>query len=199
MNDSEIHFMNMKNKIELHKQKIEYTLKVSNRARTMRLAIYCDGAFVVTVPQDMNQNLVEQFIIKKSKWVINKLEYFKGFAGSTFLRGGTKDFIKHKEKASALAQRRIEYFNEYYDFKFNIINIKNQKTRWGSCSRKGNLNFNYKIALLPGHLADYIIVHELCHLGEFNHSQKFWNLVSKTVPGYLEMRRELKNTNVVFH
>ena len=62
--------------------------------------------------------------------------------------------------------------------------------------KKGNINFNYKIALLPVHLADYIIVHELCHLGQFNHSQKFWNLVAKTFPNYLEIRKELKNIRI---
>lgn len=71
--------------------------------------------------------------------------------------------------------------------------IRNQKSRWGSCSTKGNLNFNYKLAIIPSHLADYVIVHELCHLGEFNHSQKFWDLVAKTMPGYKEMRNELKH------
>ena len=58
------------------------------------------------------------------------------------------------------------------------------------------MNFNYKIALLPERLADYIIVHELCHLEEFNHSQKFWNLVAKEIPDYLNARRELKKSGV---
>ena len=189
----------MKKHIELHKKKIAYTLKVSSRARRMRLAIYCDGAFVVTVPQNMNQGLVEQFIIKKSQWVIDKLEYFKSFSGTLFIKSTKKDFADHKEEALALAERRVEHFNKIYKFQFNKINIKNQKTRWGSCSRKGNLNFNYKIALLPQRMADYIIVHELCHLGEFNHSRKFWNLVAKTMPDYLDIRNELKRNKVSFY
>ncbi len=109
-----------------------------------------------------------------------------------------KDFIHHKEEALAFAEMRVKYFNKFYKFTFNKINIKNQKTRWGSCSKNGNINFNYKIALLPQHLADYIIVHELCHLGEFNHSRKFWNLVAKTIPDYLEIRNELKKSNMSF-
>jgi len=102
------------------------------------------------------------------------------------------DYLKYKENALALAENRIRYFNKIYQFWLNAINIKNQKTRWGSCSRKGNLNFNYKIALLPLQLADYIIVHELCHLGEFNHSRKFWDLVGKTIPDYGLLRNELR-------
>ncbi len=185
--------------IELHKKDIAYTLRVSKRARRMRLAIYCDGAFVVTVPRQMDQSLVERFLIQKSQWVLDKLASFKGLSGTVFVRGGKKDFAAHKEEALVLAQKRIEHFNKIYKFTFNKINIKNQKTRWGSCSRKGNLNFNYKIALLPPHLADYIIVHELCHLGEFNHSRKFWNLVAKTIPDYLEIRNELNRSGKRFH
>ena len=186
----------MKKQIALHEKKVEYTLKVSNRARRMRLAIYCDGAFVVTVPRNMNQGLVEQFIIKKSQWIIDKLEYFKSFSGKIFIKSTKKDFADHKEEALALAERRIEHFNKIYKFEFNKINIKNQKTRWGSCSRKGNLNFNYKIALLPQRMADYIIVHELCHLGQFNHSRKFWNLVSKAFPDYQEIKAEIRKQSM---
>ncbi len=97
-----------------------------------------------------------------------------------------------------LAQKRLEYFNKFYGFKINKINIKNQKTRWGSCSKKGNLNFNYKIALVGDGLADYIIVHELCHLKEFNHKQKFWNLVALAIPDYLAIKRELKKNRISF-
>lgn len=105
---------------------------------------------------------------------------------------GGKRFDQYKEKARTLAEERIRHFNQAYDFKFNRISIKNHKSRWGSCSRKGNLNFNYKIALLPERLADYIIVHELCHLGELNHSRKFWDLVAKTIPDYSKARKELR-------
>lgn len=187
----------MKNQIELNDKKIEYTLKISKRARKMRLAVYCDGNFVVTAPRNVNQSLIEQFIIKKAQWVIGKLEYFKNFEGKIIPQSNESNFPQYKNQAMAVAQNRIGYFNELYCFKFNKINIRNQKTRWGSCSKKGNLNFNYKIALLPPRLADYIIVHELCHLGEFNHSYKFWNLVAKTMPDYLERRGELRRVGVV--
>ena len=98
-----------------------------------------------------------------------------------------------------MAQKKVLKFNKIYKFKYNKINIKNQKTRWGSCSVKGNLNFNYKIALLPEKLAEYIVVHELCHLGEFNHSYKFWKLVEKTIPDYLEIKEDLKKSGLRFH
>lgn len=186
----------MKKQIELHKRKIDYTLRLSKRARRMRLAIYRGGAFVVTAPQFENQNIIEQFIIKKSQWILDKLDYFKKFSDISLVKSDKKYFSEHKKVALALAEERIEHFNNIYKFKFNKINIKNQKTRWGSCSSKGNLNFNYKIALLSQQISDYIIVHELCHLGEFNHSQKFWNLVAKTIPDYLEIKNKLKRTGV---
>ena len=108
------------------------------------------------------------------------------------VRRVNKKYKENKEKARALAKERLEYFNAFYGYKWGKIAIRNQKTRWGSCSKKGNLNFNYKIALLPQKYSDYIIVHELCHLGEFNHSKNFWDLVAKTVPDYLVIRKDLR-------
>ena len=186
----------MKRKIELHKKEVEYTLKISKKARIMRLTVYQGGEFVVTAPQSIHESLIEQFIIKKSQWVIDKIEYFKRFSGQIFLKSGKRDFVKYKDEALILAQRRIEYFNTIYNFEINKISIKNQKTRWGSCSKKGNINFNYKIALLPQELSDYIIVHELCHLGELNHSRKFWSLIYKTIPNFSERREQLKKFNL---
>lgn len=189
----------MQRKIKLRKEEIEYTLKISKRARRMRLAIYCDGNFVVTAPENISENIVEQFIIKKSQWVLDKLNYFKSISGQAFAKDDKRDYKKYKDRARDLAEKRIEHFNKICGFKFNKINIKNQKTRWGSCSKKGNLNFNYKIALLPEKLADYIIIHELCHLKEFNHSQKFWNLVAKIIPNYIEAKSELKKSGLRFY
>lgn len=102
-------------------------------------------------------------------------------------------YLKYKKIARTLVYERLDYFNKFYGFKWNKISIRNQKTRWGSCSKAGNLNFNYKIALLSPEIADYIIVHELCHLREFNHSQNFWDLVEKTIPNYKAIQAKLKN------
>lgn len=104
--------------------------------------------------------------------------------------------MKHREAAREFIHARLAYWNQFYGFKYNRVSIKNTKSRWGSCSRKGNLNFNYKLALIPAHLADYVIVHELCHLGEFNHGPKFWKLVEKAMPDYKERRRALKMVRV---
>ncbi|MDP2944335.1 MAG: M48 family metallopeptidase, partial [bacterium] len=84
------------------------------------------------------------------------------------------------------------HFNRFYNFKYRRISIRDQKTRWGSCSRTGNLNFSYRVLELTPAAADYIIIHELCHLREFNHCVRFWALVAKTVPDYVRLRRELR-------
>jgi hypothetical protein len=186
----------MKKEIEVCEKKIEYTLRISKRARRMRLAVYCDGSCVVTVPRTMNENLVEKFIIEKAQWVINKIDLFKKSGYRPRKINSKAEFLQHKARAFEIVKNRIGYFNQFYNFRFNSINIKNQKTRWGSCSKKGNLNFNYKIALITPEMADYIVVHELCHLGEFNHSQNFWGLVSKTLPNYLEIKNQFKKINI---
>jgi hypothetical protein len=87
---------------------------------------------------------------------------------------------------------RLAVFNTHYNFAYKRVFIKNQKSCWGSCSLQRNLNFNYKLAFLPSHLADYVIVHELCHLAELNHSPRFWSLVARTCPEYKQRRKELK-------
>ena len=87
----------------------------------------------------------------------------------------------------------IEMDNAYYKFEYGRVNIRDQKSRWGSCSRQGNLNFNYRLLFLNSAVRDYVIVHELCHLKEFNHSSRFWELVSRQTPDYKILRNQLKH------
>lgn len=112
-------------------------------------------------------------------------------------------YQKHKEETRRLVHERLPYFMERYQTVHRIqfkpqgkISIKNTMTRWGSCSSKGNLNFSFRLALLPKHLSDYIIIHELCHLAEFNHSSKFWDLVALEAPLYNQYRHELKSESL---
>ncbi len=107
-------------------------------------------------------------------------------------------FKKYKPIALAFILDRLKFYNNHYQLSYNKVRVKNTKTMWGSCSEKANLNFNYKVALLPIELADYIIVHELCHLKEFNHSQRFWDLVAKTIPNYDALRKKLNNRDFVY-
>ena len=109
-----------------------------------------------------------------------------------WMRRNRRQYLRTREHARSLVQERIRHFNAHYGFRVGRIFIKNHKSRWGSCSEKGNLNFNYKIALLPVELADYIIVHELCHLREMNHSPSFWRLVEEIMPDHQVRRRALR-------
>ena len=104
----------------------------------------------------------------------------------------TKHYLENKEAARALILERLAYFNQHYTYEWNRVSIRNQKRCWGSCSSKKNLNFSYKLLLLPPHLCDYIIVHELCHLKEMNHGKAFWQLVAETLPDYKTRVKELK-------
>ncbi|NCT54906.1 M48 family metallopeptidase [Candidatus Falkowbacteria bacterium] len=106
------------------------------------------------------------------------------------------DFLKNKEKAREIILERLKHFSLLYDLSHGRVSIRNQKTRWGSCSKQGNLNFNYRLVHLREELLDYVIVHELCHLKEFNHGSGFWDLVAKTTPKHRELRRELKNIRI---
>lgn len=99
--------------------------------------------------------------------------------------------IEHKNDVKKLIMERLEFYNASYGYKYGRVTIKNQSSRWGSCSSKGNINFNYRLKFLSEKLRDYVIVHELCHLGQLNHSQAFWDLVARTMPDYRELRAEL--------
>jgi len=182
----------MRRKTVLCDREVEYTVKKSTRARRLRVAVYCDASVVVTVPVDFGEHKIEKFLKEKAGWVLDKLDYFLRLGKTVRIGGGRRDYKKYREQAREFVIKKIEKMNEIYNFSFKKIFIKNHKTRWGSCSKKKNLNFNYKIIFLPERLAEYIVVHEMCHLQEFNHSQKFWNLVSRAVPNYKEMTKQIK-------
>ena len=157
----------------------------------MRIAIKGDGTCVVTVPKRVLIAEVDRLVQKRSAWIKEALENLKKNPRPYSWVGTTAELKKFKSSAMRLAKDRLLHFNKVYGFRVASVGIRNQKSRWGSCSSTGRLNFTYKIALLPPHLADYIIVHELCHLGEMNHSKRFWALVARTMPEYRKLKHEL--------
>lgn len=88
--------------------------------------------------------------------------------------------------------KRVRYYCETMGVTVGYVTVKSQKTRWGSCSAKGNVNFNYQLAFLPDKLLDYVVIHELAHRRHMNHSRAFWAEVEKYCPDYLERREQLK-------
>lgn len=180
--------------IEKPNNKIHYKLRTSKRAKYMRIAVYPGGSVVVTVPTGQSLGKTEYFIQQKSRWILTKLLQFgKSTKPIIDSRGSKSDFQNYKLRAREIVSERVGVLNFNYNFSYNRISIRNGKTRWGSCSRKGNLNFNYKILFLPPSVRDYIITHELCHLKEFNHSKGFWALVARTQPNYKQIRHQLKS------
>ena len=92
--------------------------------------------------------------------------------------------------------KRVQEIARNLGFKIGKISIRGQKTRWGSCSTSGNLSFNYNLLRFRKEVIDYVIIHELCHLREMNHSKKFWKVVEELCPDYKLLRRELKNHSI---
>ncbi len=174
-------------------RKIPYELKKSKKAKRIRLAVHCDGNVVVTSPFGVETFIIEKFVADKKQWLLDKISFFKNVDSKAIRTFSNKDYLENREKALYLVQERIKFYNRIYNFQYSKVSIKNQKTLWGSCSRRKNLNFNYKIIFLPQRQQDYIIVHEMCHLKEFNHSNKFWALVEKAIPNYLDIKKELRN------
>ena len=158
----------------------------------MRIAVYCDGSVVAVHPINLTQPRILSIIENKIDWIKEKINFFNSRQNIGVSKGTKKDFLKNKSQAFELVKNRVEYFNQFYKFHYNKILIKNQKTRWGSCSAKKNLNFNYKIIFLPKELQDYLIVHELCHLKEFNHSKKFWGLVKLKITNLEQVSKALR-------
>lgn len=173
-----------------------YTLKTSIRAKYLRITIHPGGEVIVTVPRLMKTEQVDLFLQKKRNWIEKKVRLMEKYPKKNNTVLSKKEISILKQKALLFIQERLEYYNTFYNYRWNKISVRSQKTRWGSCSQKGNLNFNYKIALLPEDLANYIIVHELCHLKAFNHSRFFWDLVAKTIPDHRKKRQELRRVGV---
>jgi predicted metal-dependent hydrolase len=98
----------------------------------------------------------------------------------------------YRRQARDIFPERITRCNIAYGFQYGRVSIKDQKSRWGSCSRKGNLNFNWRLLLAPLPVLDYVVYHELAHLKEPNHSPRFWAVVAGPCPEYRERRRWLK-------
>ncbi len=171
---------------------ISYIIKSRKGAKGVRISVHTDTPVVITKSRLVPEILAHNFLKSKATWIQEKIEELSKKPKKLLAHYSTKDFKENKQNAYVLVHNKILHFNNFYKFEVKSVTIRNQKTRWGSCSGKGNLNFNYKIIFLPEELQDYIIVHELCHLKEMNHSKNFWALVAKQVPDYKDRINKIK-------
>ena len=158
----------------------------------MRITVAPGGIVRVTVPLQMPRFFVERFVAQKAQWITETVARQRKHKPSVLPRATRAHYKEYKEAARRLVHERIVELNSAYNFRFSRITIRNQKRLWGSCSKDGGLNFNYRVLFLPLELRDYIIVHELCHLREMNHSARFWELVGWTIKDPKKVRKQFK-------
>ncbi len=180
-----------------NKDAIEYNLIRSSR-KTIAIQVSPDGSVTVRAPNRCSRAAAEEYVQKNREWIRRTQAQLQNRAREQKdyrerLPEWTKeDYEKHQELARQVLQRRAEYYARQMQVSYGRVAVKDQKTRWGSCSAKGNLNFNWRLILAPGEVLDYVVVHELAHRREMNHSVRFWNLVESVLPDYQQRKRWLK-------
>lgn len=160
--------------------------------RGIRIRVGADGEVVVTKPVRVSMLYVKMLVERRRDWILEKVAEMQKKPKKLLAHFSVKEFKENKERARVLVHEKLLVLNKMYGYDVGRVSIRNQKTRWGSCSGKKNLSFNYKIVFLPDVLQEYLIVHELCHLREMNHSKKFWDLVALQIPDHKTHRSQLK-------
>ena len=174
--------------------------------RSMVLSLNEDGEVVIKAPFFLSKRKIEEFYLSKQKWIARQKEKIKeakkhanqyDFENNVYIDGVEHKWEEIKKGRQSKSTFYSKYFYEnivkkaqnYADVEFRLCN---SKTIWGSCSHKKVIKLNWKIVVLPPHLQNYIIIHEVCHLKQMNHSKMFWNEVEKLDPNYKQNRKELK-------
>ena len=167
---------------------VPYQIIKSNR-KTIAIQIKPDGQVVVRCPKRMRIEEAIRFVESKADWIEKHLAKR---ALQDVAKYTAKEIEQLREQARKLVTERVKFYAPIIGVSYGQIAIRTQHTRWGSCSSKGNLNFNCLLALVPPEVLDYVVVHELCHRKELNHSARFWNEVERILPDYKTRRSWLK-------
>lgn len=167
---------------------------IRSKRKTVSLEIKPDLRIIVRAPLSMRNRDVTAFVESKRVWLKNNLEKLEKRALQT---AETEIFTSAEiremtEKAKTVIAEKAAYYADIIGVEYEKITIRHQVSRWGSCSPKRNLSFNCLLMLCPEKVTDYVVVHELCHLKEMNHSESFWAEVGKVLPDYKERRRWLR-------
>lgn len=172
---------------------ITYRL-IRSRRKTLGIQIASAGEVIIRAPARMPEKEIRRFLEEKREWIAKHLEEAARREGERNALGRiTEDEIRSLAwKAKAVIPAMVSCRAEQIGVTYGRITIRCQRTRWGSCSAKGNLNFNCMLMLCPEEVIDYVVVHELCHRREMNHSARFWAAVERACPEYRNARKWLK-------
>lgn len=175
---------------------METSIIRSNR-RTISIEVTPDCEVIVRAPRRASYKDIERILKEKESWInktVEKLKKRQEEYDALLIEPLTEEELKRLAKrALEVIPKRVEYYAEIIGVTYGRITIRSQKSRWGSCSSKGNLNFNCLLMLTPDEVIDYVVVHELCHRKQMNHSKAFWLEVSKVLPDYKKSVRYLKD------
>lgn len=167
-----------------------------SRRKTISLEITREAQIIVRAPLRMPTAAIRQFVDSKRTWIERRLAEARERQAQRQDRPcmTQEELSLLFERARAVLPERTAYFAAVIGVDYGRITIRRQKTRWGSCSSKGNLSFNCMLMLLPPTLQDYVVVHELCHRREMNHSARFWEEVARVLPDYKQRRAQLRQS-----
>jgi len=167
---------------------VPYEIIKSDR-KTIAIQIRPDGSVVVRCPKRMGIGEAKRFVESKADWIKKHLARLPAQAAEKFTPGEIRQL---RAQARKQVTERVRYYAPLIGVTYGQIAVRSQHTRWGSCSSKGNLNFNCLLALVPPEVLDYVVVHELCHRKELNHSDSFWREVERILPDYKAQRKWLR-------
>jgi predicted metal-dependent hydrolase len=176
---------------EVAGKSITVSYRKIKKAKGIRIAISSGEKVTVTGSSYVSFRSLERFFLTHQDWAEKKLSHFQLYPNTTH-KLSQEDYQEKKETARKLVHTKLTQWNERYQFSWKRVTIRNQSTRWGSCSSAGTLSFHAAIVDLPEDLQDYLIVHELCHIKAMNHSEKFWTLVEHTLPEARQLDARLK-------
>lgn len=174
------------NEIKYNGEKIPYIIK---KSKIKNLYIHIkEGQVIVKAPIRLKEEYIQEFINRKSKWIY---ENVKGYEKKTKIE--QKIETKDIEKLKNIIEKSVQKYSKNLKVVPNKVTIKDIKYAWGSCSSKKNITINLKLAPKDEKTIEYVVLHEMCHLKEMNHSKSFWNLVESNMPNYKIYKNKLKD------
>lgn len=159
--------------------------------KTLSIMVTEKGELLIKAPLSVSERKIERFLNQKRFWIYKQTKHQMEIQEKRVVRS-EEEIKTGMEQARKVLVEKTEYYAELLQVTYQKIRIGNQKTRWGSCSSRGTISYNWHLVLMPERILDYVVVHELCHVMEMNHSPGFWSKVESVLPDYKERREWLK-------